>query len=115
MPRKAAPTKAKRKVVKPRMTPARVAQIAKKAVTTVAEKKYMNTERFNDATPTQVNNTNVSNVSTIAFSTTLADQPDGAINIYGSGPIYEMKCLQPFLILMLLVNPQVIKIKTLPL
>lgn len=94
MPRKAT-TKAPKKRVRP-MTARKVAQIAKKAVTTVAEKKFMNTERYNDVIPTQVNNTSVTNVSTIAFSTTLDDQPDGAVNLYGSGPIYEMKCLQPF-------------------
>ena len=76
---------------------AEVTALAKKAVTTLAEHKYMNNndEALTQQIPFYIQNNRV--VSCIGYSTTVNAQPDGGAFQYPNGHnMREMKLLRPF-------------------
>lgn len=78
-----------------KVSKAEISKIAKNAVKTVAEKKFMNVNQnlrqiLPNRPPGQLN------ISGIGFSTTVADDPQGTVMLYGGTPIKEMLCLRPF-------------------
>ena len=105
MPKKSGYTKTNLKVMKPKgsnsktrkggRSDAAIAKIATNAVKKIAEKKFMNSNNgLLGLRPTIP--TGLDYVSTIAFSTTTGDSDDGSPISYGSAPVHEMKCLNPF-------------------
>jgi hypothetical protein len=98
-------TKTNLKVMKPKggsktrkkgvRSDAAIAKIATNAVKKIAEKKFMNSNNALLALRPTVPS-GLEYVSTIAFSTTTGDSDDGTPISYGSAPVYEMKCLNPF-------------------
>lgn len=73
-----------------------VSKIAKGAITSVAEKKYMNSQQFTGVVPavaTAANDT----ISCVCFSSTTNESPNGSILNYGNlSTIKEQLCLRPF-------------------
>lgn len=83
----------KKKSVK--MTPAKVAAIAKDAVKVMAEKKYMDTNNsLKGLNPTRPTGNDY--ISAIGFSTTTNESDDQSILVFGGQQIKEMLCLKPF-------------------
>ena len=105
MPKNTGYTKTNLKVMKPKggnsktrkggRSDAAIAKIATNAVKKIAEKKFMNSNNALLALRPTVP-TGLDYVSTIAFSTTTGDSDDGTPISYGSAPVHEMKCLNPF-------------------
>lgn len=83
----------KKKSVK--MTPAKVAAIAKDAVKVMAEKKYMDTNNaLKGMNPTRPTGNDY--ISCIGFSTTTNESDDESVLVFGGQQINEMLCLKPF-------------------
>jgi len=85
----------KNKTQKAPMTKASVAKIAKQAVKSVAERKFMNTENtLVQLSPTRPTGNHY--ISAIGYSTTVGNDNNGTPMVYGGQPIKEMLCLRPF-------------------
>lgn len=72
-----------------------VSKIAKGAITSVAEKKYMDSAQFTAIAPVAATATNAT-VSCLCFSSTTNESPNGSVLTYGTLPIREQLCLRPF-------------------
>jgi hypothetical protein len=72
-----------------------VSKIAKGAISSVAEKKYMDSAQFTSINPVAATATNAT-VSCLCFSSTTNESPNGSVLTYGTLPIREQLCLRPF-------------------
>ena len=75
---------------------AQVTALAKKAVQTVAEKKFMDSEQYDNQSLVPAHNSN-SPIACIGYSTTEDVSESGAAVMYGTSQVKEGLCLQPFL------------------
>ena len=72
-----------------------VSKIAKASVTSVAEKKFMNSNQYTGLNPYRSSLLN-NNISCICFSTTNFRSPSGSVLTYGTQAMREQLCLRPF-------------------
>lgn len=103
MPQKKGYTKTNLKVYKPKSgkssktTPSKaaIAKIAKAAVKSVAEKKFMDVNNeLRQINPTRPAGNDY--ISAVGFSTTIGDDNNGNPILYGGQALQEMMCLRPF-------------------